>query len=405
MRAVVMRAMKAPKSLHLCVRFRLNHAIESLAMRTFPDVMRECFDGVEYNLSKAYWYATLPNGSEIWFGGLDDGPRMEKLLGKEYATIFANECSQIGWAGIQLLHTRLAQKVDQLVTDPYTMAVKTAPLKARMYYDENPPNKAHWSFRLFRQQIDPDTKQNLVAPDNYVAFQMNPADNVQNISSDELGEFADATENALFDEVDIDKWRVMDGVTPDFVRVVVAVDPSGAGDSDNADNDAIGICTVGLGTDGVAYLLEDNTVKAGPSTWGSVAVQAWQRHAGDCVVGETNFGGEMVRQTIQVAAMAMGARVTFKKVVASRGKAQRAEPFSALYEQGKVRHVGIFPALEDELCAFSASGYTAAGSPNRADALIWALAELFPALVAPPKAERKEREQMRSHAGPRGWMG
>ncbi len=89
----------------------------------------------------------------------------------------------------------------------------------------------------------------------------------------------------------------------------------------------------------------------------------------------------MVQQTIQVARP----RTPFKKVTASRGKVQRAEPFSALYEQGKVRHVGIFAHLEDELSAFSTFGYTGNGSPNRADALIWALAELFPAIVAGPR--------------------
>jgi phage terminase large subunit-like protein len=162
-----------------------------------------------------------------------------------------------------------------------------------------------------------------------------------------------------------------------MVRVVVAVDPSGADDVGNADNDAIGIVTVGLGTDGNAYLLEDSTVKAGPATWGKVATSAYERHSASCVVGETNFGGAMVQQTIQVARP----RTPFKKVTASRGKVQRAEPFSALYEQGKVRHVGNFPELEDELAGFSTHGYIGPSSPNRADALIWALAELFPALV------------------------
>ena len=90
-----------------------------------------------------------------------------------------------------------------------------------------------------------------------------------------------------------------------------------------------------------------------------------------------NFGGAMVEQTIRVARP----RTPFKKVTASRGKVQRAEPFSALYEQGKIRHVGVFPKLEDELAGFSTFGYTGGGSPNRADALIWGLAELFPAMT------------------------
>ena len=421
MRSIVLRALKAAGSLHLAVRLRQIQATESLAMRTFDSVMRLCFPGVDYVLSRKHWFARFHNGAEVWFGGLDDGPRMEKLLGQEYATIWPNECSQIGFPGIQLLRTRLAQKVTQTVIDPYTQLPRSVPLKNRMWYDENPPTKAHWSSREFIQKVEPDTLDNLKNPANYVSLKMNPEDNLANINDEYMslldsmsgrmrrrfrdGEFADATENALFEEAHIDAWRVEDGVIPDMVRVVTAVDPSGAGDSDNADNDAIGICTVGLGTDGNAYVLEDSTVKAGPATWGAVAIGAYQRHRGDCVVGETNFGGDMVRQTIQVAAMAAGVRVSFKKVTASRGKVQRAEPFAAMYETGKVRHVGMFVKLEEELCAFSTSGYTGPDSPNRADALIWALAELFPALVAPPKAEKKPRDRATSMAGPRGWMG
>jgi predicted phage terminase large subunit-like protein len=168
---------------------------------------------------------------------------------------------------------------------------------------------------------------------------------------------------------------------PQLVRVVIAVDPSGADDSDNADNDEIGIIVAGLGQDGAAYVLEDLTLKAGPASWGRVATTAFDRHAADAIVGETNYGGAMVQQVIQTARP----RTPFRAVSASRGKAVRAEPFSALYEQGKVRHVGMFAKLEDELSGFSTGGYTGARSPNRADALIWALAALFPAMTAPTR--------------------
>ena len=418
-RSIVMRALKSPKSRHLILRFRFNHVKSSVILDTFPKVMALCFPDVQYDLSRTDWYVTLPNGAEIWFGGLDDKERMEKILGNEYVTIYLNECSQISWSGVQMVITRLAQLVMQMVIDGATKQPRSKPMKLRMYYDCNPPSKAHWTFRLFKQKCDPETREPLRFPDNYVSFQMNPKDNAANLSPEyldtlaglsarmrrrfELGEFSDATPNALFNEADIDKWRVMDGNVPDMVRLVVAVDPSGSGDEDNADNDEIGIAVAGIGTDGVGYILEDCTVKAGPATWGAVAVEAWKRHSGDCVVGETNFGGDMVRQTIQVAAAKLACRVTFKKVTASRGKTQRAEPFSALYEQGKVRHVGIFPKMEDEMCAFSTNAYIGPGSPNRADAAFWALAELFPAIVAGPKSEKKERE--RAPRGVGAWMG
>ena len=97
-------------------------------------------------------------------------------------------------------------------------------------------------------------------------------------------------------------------------------------------------------------------------------------------------------------------RTNFQAVTASRGKVQRAEPFSALYEQGKVRHVGYLNELEDELSAFSTYGYTGAHSPNRADAAIWAMAALFPGIVKPPKKEAKAKPERRQHTHGQGWM-
>lgn len=396
-RTIITRALKAPGSRHLITRFRFNHLKATVVLDTFPKVMKTCFPqlarGGAWDISKTDWYAKLPGESEIWFCGLDDKERMEKILGFEFCTIYVNEASQVAWSGVQMLLTRLAQRVHQVIDGIVGMV-----LKLRFLFDCNPPSKAHWSFKVFKQKIDPDTKEPLRNPENYAAFQMNPRDNAENLSPEYLetlqglsarmrrrfvdGEFADATPNALFDEATIDAWRAAGDSLPDMVRIVVSVDPSGAGDDEaNVDNDEIGITVGGLGTDGNAYLLEDLTVKAGPATWGAVAVSAYQRHGADAIIGETNFGGGMVKFVVMAAAAKAACRVNFKMVTASRGKAQRAEPFSALYEQGKVRHVGVHDKLEDELCAFSTSGYTGPGSPNRADAHVWALAELFPSLV------------------------
>lgn len=391
-RNLVMRALKAPNSRHAMFRYRFNSLKSSVVLDTFPKVMRAAFPGVEYKIDKTDWYVTFPNGSQLWFGGLDDKDRTEKILGMEFATIALNECSQIPYASRNMALTRLAQQVEQVIEG------EPAPLQTRMYYDENPPSKAHWTYRLFVQKLDPETKEPLSNPDDYVHFFMNPEDNRDNISEDYLetlkgmsarmrirfleGRFGDAVAGALFTEETIEKYR-HEGELPDMVRVVVAVDPSGSGDEENADNDAIGIVVAGIGTDGNAYLLEDCTVKAGPKTWGSIAAQAWERHDADVVVGETNYGGAMVGHVIQTAR----ARTPFKVVTATRGKVVRAEPFSALYEQGKVRHAGRFPELEEELTAFTTHGYVGGDSPNRADALVWALAELFPGIINP----RKER--------------
>lgn len=399
-RNVCMRALKAPNSRHAIMRFRFNAVKSSVVMDTFPKVMRLAFPGVPCRLDKSDWYAEFPNGSQIWFGGLDDKERTEKILGMEFVTIYLNECSQIPKSSRDLVVTRLAQQVVQKI-----QGREDTPLKPRMYYDCNPPSKAHWTYVLFVEKRDPETKKPLENPEDYASFRINPEDNKENVSADYMatlqglsarlqkrflrGEFADATPNALFHDEDIDKWRVTDGKVPDFVRVVVGVDPSGADDVDNADNDEIGIVAGGLGTDGNAYLLEDCTVKAGPATWARVATTAFDRLEADAIVAEGNFGGAMVKSTIQTARP----RTLVKLVTASRGKAVRAEPFSALYEQGKVRHVGDFPELEDEITAMSTAGYTGPKSPNRADAWFWVLAELFGGIVTP-------REQKKPDATP-----
>jgi len=412
-RNVCMRALKAPNSRHCALRFRFNAIKASIVLDTFPKVMREAFPGVEYELSKTDWYAKYENGAEFWFGGLDDAERTEKILGMEFATIYLNEASQIPWNSRGIAVTRLAQQATQVI-----QGRQDAVLRPRMYYDCNPPPKSHWTYKLFHLKVDPETGEPLARPSDFAHFKINPEDNTENLSDGYLdtlkslstrlqkrfvkGEYADATPNQLFNEDDIEKWRALDGKVPDFVRVVVGVDPSGSGDVDNADNDAIGIIVGAIGTDGNAYLLEDCTVKAGPATWGRVSVNAFDRHQADALVGETNFGGAMVESTIQVARKeAGGRRVPYKAVTASRGKVVRAEPFSALYEQGKIRHVGHFRELEDELTAFSTLGYMGQGSPNRADAWIWVLSELFPGLVA----QKKDKQKPKTPAVQPGWMG
>jgi phage terminase large subunit-like protein len=179
------------------------------------------------------------------------------------------------------------------------------PLSLKMYYDCNPPDKGHWTYRAFVQKVDPETRELLRDGEDYIAIQINPKDNVENLPDGYLhrleglsgrmqrrflhGEFRDANPAALFVQEHLDKWRVIDGALPDMQRLVVAVDPSGSGDVDNADNDAIGIVVAGLGTDGNGYLLEDLTVKAGPATWGKVATDAYDRTRRRCHRGRNQL--------------------------------------------------------------------------------------------------------------------
>jgi phage terminase large subunit-like protein len=390
-RNIVFRALKAPNSRQAIFRFRFNAIKASIVLDTFPKVMQIAYPGVKYTLNSTDYYATFENGAQLWFGGLDDKERTEKILGMEFVTIYFNEASQIPVASIDMAITRLAQKVNQVIDG------KETELQPRCYYDLNPPSKGHWSYKRFVLKRDPSTRKPLANPDDYVYFRINPEDNLENLTATYLktlealpahlkqrflkGEFADENPNALFTFENIETHRVVDRRIPQLLRIIVGIDPSGAGEDDDNTHDDIGIMVGGLGIDGRAYLLEDCTVNAPPAVWGKIATDAYDRYQANGIVAENNFGGAMVKHVIQVARP----RTPYKEVRSSRGKQIRAEPFSALYAQGKICHVGYFPELEDELCAFSNVGYTGQGSPNRADAWIFILTEFFSGIVNPRK--------------------
>jgi len=233
-RAICIRALKAPGSRHAILRFRFGHIKASIIHDTFPKVMRNCFSAVKYELNKTDWFARFDNGSEIWFGGLDDKERTEKILGNEYATVYLNECSQIPWNSRNIAVTRLAQLIDEKVEG------REGQLPLKMYYDENPPDKSHWTYRLFKAKVDPETKRPLDDPEKYACMQLNPVDNLQNLGKDYLktleglparlqkrfkdGEFRELAPNALFVDETIDRWRVTDSDLPEMLRIVVALD-------------------------------------------------------------------------------------------------------------------------------------------------------------------------------------
>ena len=411
LQVIVARALAAPKSRHAVLRFRFNHLIASIVQDTFPKVMETCFPDVKWHLDRSWWYVKFPNGSEIWFGGLDDKERTDKILGQEYASIFLNEVSQIDWGPVQIARTRLAQRCEYTAPDGSAKI-----LRLKMFYDCNPPSKAHWSYKVWFKKVDPESGRALASPEDYATIQMNPQDNADNLAPGYIqslaemsarmakrfsaGEYGETAEGALWTLEMLDKVRHdVRAEAPQMLRIVVAVDPSGAGDEDNAGNDEIGIVVCGLGIDGAGWVLEDITCKAGPGVWGNVAATAYDRWEANVIVGEKNFGGEMVRFVLQAAKP----NVPVRLVNASRGKAVRAEPISALTERGKIRFAGSFPKLEDELCSMTTAGYVGGGSPNRADAMVWGMTELFPSISA-DKVKKKESERMEDRPRRSGWM-
>lgn len=170
--------------------------------------------------------------------------------------------------------------------------------------------------------------------------------------------------NALWTRANLDNNRVKD--YPELKRIVVAIDPNA---SDNKDSDEIGIIVAGIDRNNIGYILEDGSMFGSPKEWASKAIKLYYKYDADRIVAEKNQGGNMIEYLIR----SLDTNVSYKGVHATKGKYTRAEPVSALYEQDRVKHVGGFPNLEDELAEWEQG----LSSPNRLDALVWAITELM----------------------------
>lgn len=413
--SIIKRAVAAPESRHLVTRFRQNSlkAITgptgslNFVLKNAPGLDPGFHDRCVYKVQDDL--LILPNKSEVWFGGLDDAKRVDKILGWEYATIYANEASMIPWLSFTTALTRLAQVAK--LGEAFLQEGGPAALRQKLYIDCNPPPESHWIFRLFEKLQDPETKRPLTDPGAYTSILMNPEGNARNLDPKYLeqlrnlperqrrrfylGLYGDAGEAALWSSETIDAMRVLDDTAlPSFIRTIVIVDPSGADDVEDATADEIGIMVMALGINGVAYVLEDLTMKGSPAEWGKVATDAYDRHEADCIVAETNYGGAMVKAVIQAAKPG----VPYREVKASKGKHIRAEPVSALSEQGKLKLVGRFESLEDEMLAMTTAGYTGDRSPNRLDVMVWGATSLFPKIISQAKAINDQGFNPSQHA-------
>lgn len=390
--AIATRAIKAPGSRHAIFRRHAVSVKQSIGKDTFKKVMELAYPEYKYKWKEQDGYFEFENGSEIWLAGLDDKERVDKVLGREFVTLYFNEASEIAYDSYAVALSRLAQVV-------YDVSGKK--MQARCYVDLNPTTNAHWTYKLWILNTDPETGGKVDAED-YAHIVVNPVDNAENLDEaylKSLANFAPARrarfydgkymaddENALWQREMI---RRPVGELPDMVRIVVALDPA---TSSEPGSDEHGLIAAGLGVDGNAYVLEDGTCRGKPTKWATEAVALYHQYEADRIVAEINQGGEMVEQTIR----AINADIPYKGVRATRGKVVRAEPIAELYQRRKVYHVHEFPQLEDQMCSFT-SNYDrkAAGlSPDRVDALVWALTELFPGLT-----KKKKKVAVSSGAG------
>ncbi|ACB94283.1 phage terminase large subunit [Beijerinckia indica] len=377
LRAIIHRALRAANSRHAVLRFRGNAARASIALDTFPAVLQRCFPNLHAIEHRQEGYFEFHNGSQIWIGGLDNKDRVEKILGLEFATIFLNEASQIPYSSAIIAFTRLAQVVPNIAQ--------------RAFVDLNPIGKNHWTNRLFIEHRDPITLLPLRNPHDYGSARLNPLDNAHNLSKEFLesldnlperqrkrffeGVFADEIECVLwsYEQIAACRCSLDDIPVSERASVVVAVDPSGAANSQDLNADEVGIIIAARNRNGCGFILDDRSLRDAPAVWGRTAVQAYHEYCADCIVAESNFGGAMVEAVIRAA----DPNVPVRLVTASRGKAIRAEPISVLYQRGVVRHAGRFSLLEEQMCRFSSHGYMGTDSPDHADAMIHALTYLL----------------------------
>lgn len=233
---------------------------------------------------------------------------------------------------------------------------------AKMFEKAEKDNSGRWEAFHFTSHDNPH-----ISPDalGEIAKDMSRLSYRQEIMAEDISE----APGALWTRDLISRFRTESH--PDLARVVVGVDPPGGAAE-------CGIIAAGVAKTGDllhGYILSDRSLQASPNVWAEAVISAFINHKADRVVGEANFGGDMVENTILQAARSRGQAISYKNVHASRGKAVRAEPVVAMYEQGRIHHVGEFPYLEDELCMWI-PGETRE-SPNRLDALVWAITELM----------------------------
>lgn len=366
--AILVRAIREAGSRHIILRYRANSVRQSVRLDTFSKVVKLAFPKLKFFENSADGYITLANKSEIWFGGLDNEERADRILGKEFATIYFNECSEINFESVNTALTRLAQKTK---------------LVNKVYYDCNPAGKSHWSYKLFIDKLDPITNIKVNNPASYVNMLMNPIENKSNLPENYIedtletlsekqrkrflsGEWFDDNELGIWNYELLNELRVPQLPVP-LKKIVISVDPAVTFSNKS---DLTGIVVLGVGENDHFYILEDASIQATPNAWAMRVIQKYHEYNALKIIGEINNGGDLIESLLK----SIDSSINFQKVRASQSKSARAEIAFSLYEQKRVHHVGILRELEQEMCSYNEkiSNY----SPDRMDALVWGLIQL-----------------------------
>ena len=321
----------------------------------------------EPSLRKLTW----ENGATAW---LYSAGEPEALRGPQHSHAWCDEIAKWDSAGDRALSAwNNLQLTMRLGESPRVLATTTPRTNALMRHIMAGVPKGEVVVATGKT-----TDNKHVLPGDYLASMIDQFEGSSFGRQELAGEMVDGVEGALWSRALLETCRAH-AKLPQPRRVVVAVDPPVS-----ATGDACGIVVAMLGSDGIGYVRADCTVeRATPERWARAVADAASAWQADRVVAEANQGGQMVESVLRAADISL----PVKLVHASRGKVARAEPVAALYEAGRVRHVGMFAQLEDQLCGLmGGGGYEGPGrSPDRADALVWALSELMLGRSARPR--------------------
>ena len=300
-----------------------------------------------------------------------------KILFRGIKTSSGNQTANL--KSIQGVTTWVLDEAEELTEEntfnTIDLSIRHKSLPNRVIMVMNPSHRTHFIYkRWFEGGRQPDTtyihtsyRDNI---DNLSHSFIDQAAKTKAINEERynhlfLGHWVDSVEGLLWNRALLDRLRI--DTRPQLTRVVVAIDPASTA---NKNSDETGIIVVGRDAQGHGYVLEDKSGRWTPAEWGLLATQAAKAWGADCIVAETNQGGDMVQSVIRN----IDSTVRYKGVHATKGKYTRAEPIYNLYELGRVYHVGQHPILELQMCTFNPNE---GESPDRVDALVWGLTEVM----------------------------
>ena len=348
----------------LCVR-EVQKSLKESAKRLLEDKINVMGYGSRFNIK--HDEIGTPGGGVIRFAGMNQQNSESIKSYENYSVCWVEEANVFSARSLELIRPTIR-----------------AP-QSELWFSWNPHHASDPVDKFFRGLTPPDNaiirkvtyEDNDFLPDEMLEeMEIDRENSPDRFAHIWLGEYAPQAVGAIFNMANLHENRQHD--IPMLRRILVSVDPA---ISNTDQSDEHGIICGGIGEDNRGYIIDDVSMRGSPQQWAERAVATYDKYEADAIVVERNQGGDMVRHTIKT----VRPQIKIVEVTATRGKHVRAEPISALYATNQVSHIGSYPELEAQMCRMTSAGYEGDGSPDRCDALVWLLTELFPSIIKRPK--------------------